>query len=62
MLPRSYKFSHRHFLNNFLQVLLIVNQRYKVPPFRYINWEDEVYRLVRGRKFLGNMKYLMRSV
>ena len=29
---------------------------------RYINWDDKVYILVRGKKVLGDMKYLMRSV
>ena len=62
MLHPSYKFSHGLCLNNFFQVLLIGNQRYQVPLFRYINWSDEVYHLVRGRKVLGDMKYLMRSV
>ena len=31
MLPQSYKISHGLCLNNLLQVLLIGNQRYKVP-------------------------------
>ena len=31
-------------------------------PFRYNNWADEVSRFVRGRKVLGDMEYLMRSV
>ena len=62
MLPQSCKFSHGLCLNNFLRVWLIGNQRYQISPFRYINWDDEVSRLVRGRKVLGNMKYLMRSV
>ena len=60
MLPQSYKISHGHYLNNFLQVLLIGNQRYQVPPFRYINQADEVYHSVRVIKVLGDMKYLMR--
>ena len=50
------------FLNNFLQVLLIGNQRDQVPTFRHINLDDEVSHLVRARKVLGDMKYLMRSV
>ena len=62
MLPQSYKFSHGLCLNNFLQVLLIGNQRYQVTPFRYINWTDQVSRLIRGRRVLQDMKYLMRSV
>ena len=33
---QSYKFSRGLCLNNFLQVLLIVNQRDQVPPFRYL--------------------------
>ena len=37
------------------------NQRDQVPPFRYINQDDEVSHLVRGMKVLGNMKYLMRG-
>ena len=55
MLPQSYKFSHSLFLNHFLQVLIIFNQRDQVPLFRYINWDDEVSRLVGGRKVLGDM-------
>ena len=62
MLPQSYEFSHSLCLNTFLQVWLIDNQRDNVPPFRYIIMEDEVYHLVRGRKVLGDMKYLMTSV
>ena len=38
------------------------NQRYQPPPFIYINWGDEVPRLVRGREIIGDMKYLMTSV
>ena len=62
MLPQSYKFSHSHCLNNFLQVWLIGNQRYQVPPLIFINWADEVSHFVRGSKVLGDMKYLMKSV
>ena len=62
MIPQSYKFSHSLYLNNFLEVWLIGNQRYQVTPFRYINWADEVSRFVRVRKVLGDMKYLMSSV
>ena len=62
MLPQSYTFSHGLCLNIILQFLLIVNQRDQVTPFRYNNRYDEVYHLVRGRKVLGDMKYLMRSV
>ena len=62
MLPQSHTVSHGLCLNNFLQFWLICNQRDQVPPFRYINWADEVYHFVRGWKVLGNMKYLMSSV
>ena len=62
MLPQSYKIPHGHCLNNFLQVLLIGNQRDKVPPFRYNDRAGEVSHLFRGIKVLGDMKYLMRSV
>ena len=62
MLPQPYKISHGLCLNNFLQVLLICNQRDQVPPFRYINQGGDVSHLVRGRKVLGYMKYLIRSV
>ena len=60
MLPQSYTFSHGLCMNNFLQVLLICNQRDQVPPFRYINRDDKVYHLVIVMKVLGDMKYLMR--
>ena len=62
MLPQPHGFFHGHCLNNFLRVLLIGNQRYQVPPFRYINSYDEVYHLVTGRKVLEDMKYLMSSI
>ena len=62
MLPQYYKISYGFCLNNFLQVWLIGNQRDQVPLFRYINRYDEVSSFVRGRKVLGDMKYLMRSV
>ena len=62
MIPQSYKFSHRLCLNKFLQVLLLDNQRDKVPPFICINWGDDVSHFGRGRKVLGYMEYLMRSV
>ena len=62
MLPQSYKFSHVLCLNNFLQVFLTGNKRDQVPLLRYINWADEVYHLVRGRKLIGDMKYLTRPV
>ena len=62
MLSQSYKFSHGLCLNNFLQVWLIGNQKYQLPPFRYINRDDEVSHLVRIKKVLGDMKYLMRSI
>ena len=57
MLTNTYKFSHGLCLNNFSQLLLIVNQRYQVPPFRYINQADELSHLVRGSLVLGDMKY-----
>ena len=62
MLPQSYKFSRGLCLNNFLQFWFIGNQRDQVPPFKYINWDDEVSHLVRERKVLWDMKYLMRLV
>ena len=62
MIPQSYAFAHRFCLNNLLQVWFIGNQIYQVSPYIYINQTDEVYRLVRGVKVLGDMKYLMRSV
>ena len=61
MLPQSYTFPHGICLNNFLQVWLIGNQRDQVPLFRYTNWADEVSHFSRGRKVLGDMKYLTRS-
>ena len=62
MLPQSYELSHSLCLDDFLQVGLICNQRDQVYLFRYINRYDEVSHLVRGRKVLGGMKYLIRSV
>ena len=62
MLPQSYTFSHGLCLNNLLQVWLIGNQIYQIPPLRYINQADWVSCLVRGRKLIGDMKYLMRSI
>ena len=62
MLPQYYKISHGLSLNNFLQIWLIGNQRDQVPLFRYINQNDDVSHFVRGRKVLGDMEYLMRSV
>ena len=62
MLPQSYNFYHRLCLNNFIQVWLIGNQGDWVTMFIYINQSDQVYHLVRGRKVLGDMKYLMRQV
>ena len=46
MLPQSYTFYHGLCLNNFLQVWLIINQRDKVPLFRYTNWADGVSHFV----------------
>ena len=62
MLHQSYKLSHVLCLNDFLQVWLIGNQIDQVSPFRCINWDNEVSRLVRGMKVLGDMNYLMRSI
>ena len=62
MLRQSYEFSHGLCLNNPLQVWLMNNQRYQVPPLRYINHNDEVSILVIGRKVIGDIKYLMRSL
>ena len=62
MLPQSYEFSQGLCLNNLLQVWLISYQIDQVTPFRYINRDYEVSRLVRLRKLLGDMEYLMRSV
>ena len=56
MLPQFYTFSHGLCLNNFLQVLLICNQRDQVPPFRYINQDDKVSHLVMVMKVLGGRK------
>ena len=60
MINQSYDFYHGLCLNNVLQVWLIGNQRYQVPPFRYINRDDEVSCLVRVMKVIGHMIYLMR--
>ena len=62
MLPQSYNFPHGLCLNDFPQVWLIVNQIYQVPSFIYINRADEVSRLGRGTKVLGDKKCLMNSV
>ena len=62
ILLQFYGFSHGLCLNNSLQVLLIGNQRDQVPPLRYIDQNDKVYHLVKGRKVLGDMKYLTRPV
>ena len=62
MVTQSYKFSRGFFLNNFLHVWFVCNQRDKVPLFRHINQSDEVSHLFRGMKVLGDMEYLMRSV
>ena len=61
MIPQSYKSSHDLYLNNFLQVFSIGNQRDQVTLLRCINISDKVYHFVRGRKLLRDMKYLMRS-
>ena len=62
MIPQCYRFSHRLCLNNSHQIWLIGNQRDQVPPFRYINHAGKVYCLVRVKKVLGDMKYIIRSV
>ena len=62
IIPQSYGFSQGLWLKNFLQVLLLCNQRYQVPLLIYINQYGQVSCLVIGRKLLGDMKYLMRSV
>ena len=62
MLPKSYKLSHGLCLNHFLQVRFICNQIYQVPPFRYVNRDDQVPHFVRESKVLGDMKYLISSV
>ena len=62
MVPQSYKISYDLCLNNLLQYWLIGNQIDQVTSFRYINWADEMSHLVRGRKLLEDMKYLIRSV
>ena len=43
-------------LNTFPQVRLIGNQRYQVPPIRYINLDDKVSHLVRGGLFQLQMR------
>ena len=60
--PRAYKISPGLCLNNFLQVLLIGNQIDQATLLRCMNWDNEMYRLVRRRKVLGDMKYLIMSV
>ena len=62
MLPGSYTFSHGLCLNNFFQFWFIGNQIYEAPLFRYINRSNGVSHFVRGRKLIGYIKYLMRSV
>ena len=57
MLPQSYTFSDGLCLNNFLQVLLICNQRDQPPPFRYIDQAYKVYNLFIAMKVLGDMEY-----
>ena len=59
MFPQSYKFYRGLCLNNLLQVWLIFNQRDQVRMFRHINQYNGVSRLVKGCKFLGDMKHLM---
>ena len=62
MPTQSYELSYGLCLNNYFQGWFIGNKRYQVQPFIYINWADEAYNLVRGRKLLGDMKYSMRPV
>ena len=62
MLPQPYKFSHGLFWIISFRFCLIFNKRYQVTPLIYNNCVDEVSRFFRGRKLLGDMKYLMRSV
>ena len=62
MLPQFYTYSYSLCLNNFIQVQLIGKQSYQVTLFRYITRADGVSHLVRGRKVLGDKKYLMKSV
>ena len=62
MLPQSYEFSHGLCLNNFLQVLLVGNQRDQIPPFIYINQDYGVSCFFRRVKGLEYMIYLFRSV
>ena len=59
MLPQSYDNVRGIYLNNVLQVWLIVNQRYQVPLFRCINWDDEVSHLVKERIVRGDMRDLI---
>ena len=59
MFLQSYECSHGLCLDNFLQVLLIVNQIDWVPPFRYINRGGDVSHSVLGRKILWYMKCLI---
>ena len=61
MLLQFHKFDHGFCLNDFLLVWLIGYQRYQVTLFRNINQTDDVYRLVRGKKFIRDMKYLIKS-
>ena len=50
MLFQSYKFSHSHFLDSFLQVWLIRNQTDEVTTFRYVNQSDEVSNVLEEGK------------
>ena len=61
ILPQSYKVSYNLCLNYSLQILLIVNRRDQVNSFRYINHFDEISHLVRVRKLIWDIKYLMSS-
>ena len=62
IIPQYYKFYLGLCMKIFPQVLLIGNQRYQVPLFRYINRSDEVSHLVRVGKVIWYMKYFMMPV
>ena len=61
ILLQSNKFSHGLCLDNFLQFWLIGHQIDHVHPFIYINPAGEVSHLFKGRKVIGNIKYLTRK-
>ena len=49
-------------MNNFPLVWVIGNKRDQVTPLIYNIRDDDAYHLVRGRKVLRGMEYLLRSV